>query len=212
MGIALGGLGVVAVSAVIRHQVPEIGAPLPLLLLVAWRRDPADGHLGRGCAGASRRRRQSHRSASSGIARLLAKAEPGNSPLTNVVKGEYLRCARKYSPLAPRPHGHAAPHRSDPPGKSDHGDPLPAPARDRRRHPRRAAGRVESVQRAQAARHHDRTRPAGPRGTTARATSTIRPRRSRKPAARRCSSWCGLSSTTRRDRPWRRCWTCRRRR
>ena len=57
----------------------------------------------------------------------------------------------------------AAPHRSDPPRKSDHGDPLPAPARDRRRHPRRAAGRVESVERAQAARHHDRARPAGPR-------------------------------------------------
>src|SRR6185503_10126440 len=55
------------------------------------------------------------------------------------------------------------PRPSDPPRKPDHGDRAPPPAGRDRRHPRRAARRAQPVQRTQAARDHDRARPAAPR-------------------------------------------------
>ena len=77
--------------------------------------------------------------------------------LTPFFAREYIRCARIFSP---QDHADVADARPDPPRKPDHGDPLPAPPRLRGGRARRAAGRARPLERPQAARHHDRPRPA----------------------------------------------------
>src|SRR5438094_1885168 len=74
----------------------------------------------------------------------------------NAVEREFFALTgRKPRAATPASDSHA-------PRSADHGDPPPPP-RDGRGGPRRAAGRAEPVQRAEAARHHDRPPPARPR-------------------------------------------------
>src|SRR5207237_4754951 len=67
--------------------------------------------------------------------------------------------------LSPSPRRRAATPSASPhaPRSADHGNPPSPPSRDGRTDPGRAARRAEPVQRAQAARYHDRSPPARPR-------------------------------------------------
>ena len=129
------------------------------------------------------------------------------------VVGEYIRARRNYSPLSTRrPDAHANSPRSHAPRKPDHGDPVSPPPRDGRGDPRRAARRAQPVQRAQAARDHDRPRPARPRVRRPAPRVLSRGQARRGEPVRARSSSCGPSSTTRQARRWPRCSISRRRR